>query len=100
MEYLPTAPVDVGQKRSLEVRVLGTHIREDFHLLFIESVCHDRLVSPIISSTPCRRSPPPLRAVILLDRSHRPVISASPLGCSSRSSTPFIFDPNGPSPSG
>src|ERR687884_118472 len=42
VEYLPTAPVDVGQKRFLDVRMFGAHIREDFHLLFIESVYHDR----------------------------------------------------------
>ena len=42
VEYLLTALVDVGQKRFFEVWVFGTHIREDFHLLFIESVCHDR----------------------------------------------------------
>src|SRR5215211_8347282 len=42
VEYLLTALEDVGQKRSFEVRVFGTHMREAFHLLFIEPVCHGR----------------------------------------------------------
>jgi hypothetical protein len=37
-----TTLVDVGQEWSFEVRAFDTHIREDFHLLFIEPVCLDR----------------------------------------------------------